>query len=1103
MIKELKTVIIFFTIISMAFHLEAQDVMNVNILFYSEHGFFEDSTKAAIISDVQDCKIHYTLNGSVPKQTVGQATFLYTGPIDIYKTTCIRAIAISPDNSISNVATRTCINLNDVIQQNYQATINAGFPNKWGSVTPDYGLDPDIINDAVYGPLMKSSLLSIPSMSIVMDIDDLFASYGIYTNSTERGANWERPASVELIFPDNTEGFQVNCGIRIQGGAFRDHSLTLKHSFSFLFKSEYGPTKLRYPLFGEDAADRFDILVLRAGANDGYAWDAARYTEQYTRDEYARLLQSATGNISAHGIFVHLYINGIYWGLYNAVERPDNSFSAIYLGGDKDTWDAFDSDGIIEGNSSAWNLLISKCQSGLESYETYMEIQGKNPEGTRNPDFPILIDIQNYIDYMIVNMWAGNWDWPWKNYRYARDRSEASTGFKFYCWDTENIMGNNRERSPLNMDKITGDNTTGIGQLHGYLLNSPEYRMLFADRVHKFFYDGGVLMPLNLIDLYTELASQVELPIIAESARWGDTHHSTPLTQQDWYNERDWILNEYILQRNDIVMDQFKVANLYSNIDAPVFYVNNIYQHGGEIESTDSISLTSAEGKIYYTFNGSDPRLPSTSDVKGTILIPEDHDKKVLVPQSDIGDQWITDTSYNDSDWVSCLGSPGGVGYERSSGYESYITLDVENDMYDKNGTCYIRIPFEIKAGILDSLTSLTLRIRYDDGFVAYLNGSEVARENFTGTPAWNSNATSENNDASAITFKNINISSNISLLNKGKNLLAVQGLNRSITSSDLLISFELIGSVGNSNPEATPSAIEYLLPFTLSTTTRIKSRVFSNAQWSALSEANFYIYSNLKNLIISELHYHPLPLDGIDEREFEFIRLKNAGAATLNLSLARFIKGVTYEFPVNTLLDPGQDIILASSKYYFYICYGFYPFDSYTGELDNGGEQIILVDYVGDTLISFRYNDKDPWPVSADGDGYSLVFIGTGTNPDYNNAHNWQASDSIYGTPSNIDLIKDNLVLSIPQEFDLLQNYPNPFNSRTIIPFTVSKNSFVSITVYDITGQKLETLVNKEFTPGQHTIEWDANNRPNGVYLVQMSTGSFKRTIKLVLLRF
>ncbi|MBN2473466.1 MAG: lamin tail domain-containing protein [Pirellulales bacterium] len=212
----------------------------------------------------------------------------------------------------------------------------------------------------------------------------------------------------------------------------------------------------------------------------------------------------------------------------------------------------------------------------------------------------------NYVDYMAINIWGGNWDWPNKNYWAGRDRSAESTGFKFYNWDFENTMGNNRSRSPLTM--VAPRNTDGAGQPHRYLVQNAEYRMLFADRLHRLLLNGGVLTPDSLIARYAELADQVERAIVAESARWGDQHHSPPLTLQQWYTERNWILNTYLPQRSGIVLQQFRNSGLYPNVSAPAFYVDGAYQHGGFVASGGRLTMPAAAGTVYYTLDGSDPR---------------------------------------------------------------------------------------------------------------------------------------------------------------------------------------------------------------------------------------------------------------------------------------------------------------------------------------------------------------------------------------------------------------------------------------------------------------------------------------------------------------
>ena len=162
---------------------------------------------------------------------------------------------------------------------------------------------------------------------------------------------------MEWLDPVRAEGFQIDTGIKIQGGAFRNFGLTLKKSFRLMFKDPYGPTKLEFPVFGESATDRFDNLVLRANGND--AWPYAGGSALYLRDAFAMETARAMGMVAPHTRFVHLYLNGAYWGLYNLVERPDAAFSSNYHGGDKDDWDALNQDSVPDGTREAWNRLLS------------------------------------------------------------------------------------------------------------------------------------------------------------------------------------------------------------------------------------------------------------------------------------------------------------------------------------------------------------------------------------------------------------------------------------------------------------------------------------------------------------------------------------------------------------------------------------------------------------------------------------------------------------------------------------------------------------------------------------------------------------------------
>jgi hypothetical protein len=1005
--------------------------------FSHDRGFYSDPILVTIACEMEEADIYYTLDGTEPGMVDGGAFtgVPYSVPIPISKTSCLRARAVKTGWKPSNADAQTYVFLNDVISQDYQATIAAGLPNTWGGVSPDYGMDPDIIGTfdiygnpngddhygGVYAASIRDDLKSVPTLSIAMDTNDLFGPAGIYTNSTSDGVYWERPASVEYFCPDGKEGFQVNCGIRIQGGWFRQHGGTKKHSFRLLFKGIYGPTKLEFPLFGDDAAEAFDTIILRAGANDGYSWSEARYTEQYIRDEFGRNLYHDAGHASPHGAFVHLYLNGVYWGLYNAVERPDHSFSASYYGGEKEDWDSIHDGSVTNGDRTAWDQMISKCQEAATSFEAFQELQGKNPDGTPNPTYPHLLDITNYIDYLIVNLWGGNWDWPWKNWWAGRERSDNSTGFKFYCWDYENTMGNNLSRSPLTKNALN-NNFSSAGEPHQSLKLNPEYRQLFGDRVHRLFFNGGIHTPESLIVRYSELAARVERAIVPESARWGDQHHHPPLTLEDWYDRdgnyndgragRDWILDYYLPQRTGIVLEQFSDAGLYPSIDAPVFYINGAFTHGGHVLATDSFSMTAAIGTIFYTVDGSDPRVSAVpQDGPSTTLVSEDAAKRVLVPTGPISDGWKGGAAFDDSLWTDGTpvvpGMMGGVGYDPDFTYYIYISYDVRSRMYNQYSGCYIRIPFSVDAEDLADFDCMTLKVRYDDGFVAYLNGEEMDRANVAGDPQWNSTA-SNHPDDEAVFFESFDVTDDLDHLRAGENILAIHAVNRERNNPDFLVSAELVAGKSGIPPgsDISPSAIMYTRPTAFSRSTHVKARVKSDSTWSALNEAVYSVGPVKEDLRITEIMYNPADTNDPDDPNAEYIELTNIGTESINLNLVKFTNGIEFTFG-DIDLPPNDYILIVRNQTAFYNKYPAFTgliAGQYTGNLNNAGEIVELQDAVGQTIHNFRYRDN--WYDITDGLGFSLTIkdpVNTDPNT-YGDKANWRPIAAIDGSPGYDD---------------------------------------------------------------------------------------------------
>jgi hypothetical protein len=560
--------------------------------FSVERGFYDVPFTLELSTTTPGATIRYTTDGSEPTETYGT---VYTGPISIDTTTAVRAIAFGTSFVPSYVDTHTYLFLDSILTQPADVP---GFPSTWGThqsgepVIADYEMDPEVVNDPHSGELIRSALKSIPTLSLVTDVQNL----DIYANPGERGVAWERPVSAELIYPDGEQpGFQINAGLRIQGGVGRS-TIIPKHSFRLFFKGRYGPTKLEYPLFRNSPVTSFDTVTLRAGMNRSYAGKLREprvhlNLTTYTRDEWLRSSQIAMSGTGSHGMFVHLYLNGLYWGLYNVVERPDASFLSSYFGGEEEDWYVHNHSGPVSGSSERFQKLHELASTGgLEDPQKYTEIRQ-------------YIDIAQFIDYVILNFYSGNEDWGLTNW-YAGIQNPDGTA-KYFAWDGELswIDGAWLYSSPPGARIIMTE------ELLRALMKNPDFRMEFADRMYKHLYNDGALTDANSQARWIEINEPINLAIIGESARWGDVRYEPPITRNDWLRAY-----ENVLTQMDGNVEKWvaltREAGYYPSIDPPMFN-----QHGGSVTMGFELTMAAPEGTIYYTTDGSDPRVPATGMV--------------------------------------------------------------------------------------------------------------------------------------------------------------------------------------------------------------------------------------------------------------------------------------------------------------------------------------------------------------------------------------------------------------------------------------------------------------------------------------------------------
>ena len=552
------------------------------VTFSVEHGFFVAPFPLILTCPTAGASLAYTLDGSEPSPTTGRVIRTNHITFQVASTTVVCTMGFRDDFAPPNLETRTYIFPNDVAAQKRPTTL----PSTWsGSFPADFTLDNRVVNGAQPGYSFTNALTAIPTLSIVTPSPGFFgASSGIYPNSSGHGDAWERPASFEWIRSDGRPGFHLNAGLRIHGGISRSKNFTPKHGFSARFRSNYGPTKLEYPIFPDLPLMGFDQLTLRAGSTDTWPcveWSSLvdgekrwyRKDSSYIRDQWVRDAQIAMGWPSGHGVYAHLYLNGFYWGLYNVCERPDDAFAALHFGGQREEYNVLaDFADVHAGTSEAWNKLMSLAGSDLANNANYFRLLGQNSDGTPNPTLQVLLDIDNLIDYMILHIYFTADDWPVHNWWSSRRRGPLSTGFKFFAWDQE-ISNNSVVKQHNSSGQLITD--VDLPNTPAYLyarcrLNS-EFRLRFADRVQAHIYDEGALSTANALARWNKRIAEIDHAVVAESARWGDYQRSSKpyLREVEWLTNLNWMRDVYFPTNRTIALRRYRNANLTPNLSAP------------------------------------------------------------------------------------------------------------------------------------------------------------------------------------------------------------------------------------------------------------------------------------------------------------------------------------------------------------------------------------------------------------------------------------------------------------------------------------------------------------------------------------------------------
>ena len=582
--------------------------------FSVPRGFYAAPFQVTLSTATVGATIRYTTDGATPSSSVGT---IYSGPIDITTTTPLRAIAYK-DSARSAVVTHTYLFRTDIIRQNntppgypaFFAPTPVDDPN--GPYPADYEMDPEVVDNPAYSGLIDSALTAIPSLSIVTDIANLFdTTTGIYYNSLEKGSAWERPISIEWINGDGSTGFAENGGLRMHGQASRTPWRTPKRSMRIYFKAGYGTPKLDFPVFKEaTAVQKFDRILLKGGSNRSWPyWEPAQRADaDYVNDEFPRIAFREMGHLTPHGgTYVHLYLNGLYWGLYDITERIDEKYLVAYLGGAETNYDLIEPDEEavprytptpIVGTIDAWNQLLASVEITPVSASTYNQVLTQ-------------LDVVDLADYIILTHYVGNTDWPMHNWYTYRKRSGPDTRFRFIPWDNDTGL-----RSVVH-NVTLADAAGSPAHLFLHLITNPDFKQLVSDRLTLHATGNGILTPVRCVNRYTALTDIIDYAIIGESARWGDYQRDVypKFPPAELYTRNDFWLplvkdktDVYCRKRTETFVSQYLANGWYLPNPQPAVFSQN----GGAIATGGSVTINNpasgGAGDIYYTTDGTDPR---------------------------------------------------------------------------------------------------------------------------------------------------------------------------------------------------------------------------------------------------------------------------------------------------------------------------------------------------------------------------------------------------------------------------------------------------------------------------------------------------------------
>lgn len=998
--------------------------------FSMSSGFYDGKQTLELKAQSADANIYYSLDGSVPTQSSTK----FQNPINLNSTGVVRAIQLQVGYLPSPVITKT------------------------------YFID---------------ETTTLPVFSIVTDPDNLWdENAGIYVE----GANyvwgwgngnfwqdWEKPCYVEFWEDNRKQKIAQAAGLRITGALTRTAS---QKSLRIIARSDYGKTKFSYRFFKDKDISSFNDIVLRSSGND---WGFTMIADGLMATIVSGQLDI---DYNAYRPSV-LFLNGVYWGIHNIREKIGDDYVEENHGVDKDNIDLLAQvDDVREGDRIAYAELLSFVLSNdmtKESSYDYVESR---------------IDIQEYCNYYVTQIFYANHDWPSGNIKYWRPRTEDGK-WRWILYDTD-LAYRQFWRDTFDWAINGNPDYPGSTTLFKALIANERFETLFLNTYQ--YQMATTFAPERLISIIDSLQEMIRPEIGRHIQKWYGQHSWTFTNAIGDYVENPWLENMQAWERN---IDMFRSYALvrpqyingfvsdYFGFGKPVNVVLETSPRGsGKIWVNNKRAVVGSSEFVFFENQPTklDPISNLNTVFQDWTLIEnyyqvDDHVNIIL--RKSVW-KYLDTGVYPASDWAGLQFDdsawPEGCAPLAYNYKDACTVIGYGDDSNNKHMSYLFRYTFEIDSS--NDWSELTISILRDDGAVVYMNGNEIIRSNMPQSSNFNTAAV--RGVDGDFEFEYFDYKVDPLFLRQGENILAVEVHQISKSSSDLSFDLGLVGIRKASSGLSSTISDEQL---TRQFSGRVKLIANFGERVTPISvKINEVMASNSGSYLAK---YGKTP---------DWIEIYNPNDQAVDMGGLYITDNLTvpdkWKIPET---DPLVTVIPAKEFKLFFADKEIVGDPSYVDfQLSSEGEEIGIYEK---TESGFRLIDSLFYPLLNPNTSF-------GRYPDGEDA--W-TTFLMSSTPGSSNKTLEDELPDVPVY--LFASFPNPFMYSTTIRFYLREEAPVKLYIRDIQGKIVKVLADGQYDAGLQVIEWDGKDDQNlavppGMYFYTIYSTFYSDTYRTIRLR-